>query len=296
MKVGIIHFMAYPQTMKGEGPILETLEKIAADEFFDCVEITTIKDDKVREEARDLLATSGLTVAYGAQPRLLGGKLDLNHGFEAERQKAVAEMKAAIDEAKYMGAVGCAFLSGKDAPDESGRPAAWGRLKDSVLELCAYAEGLPLVMESFDYDVDKCCLAGPNAACAEFVRDVRQTCPQFGLMVDLSHFPLQHEATDDALEAVKDVLVHAHMGNCVMKDGAPGTGDQHPRFGYPNSENDAGDVAAYLQGLQGIGYLGPSRPLVSFEVKPAEGECPDLVVANAKRTLKDAWARMRCCC
>ena len=28
MKVGLIHFMAYPETAKGEGPILETLRKI----------------------------------------------------------------------------------------------------------------------------------------------------------------------------------------------------------------------------------------------------------------------------
>lgn len=28
MKVGTIHFMSYPETMKGDGPILETLEKL----------------------------------------------------------------------------------------------------------------------------------------------------------------------------------------------------------------------------------------------------------------------------
>ena len=27
MKVGLIHFMAYPSTMKGEGPIAETVKK-----------------------------------------------------------------------------------------------------------------------------------------------------------------------------------------------------------------------------------------------------------------------------
>lgn len=295
MKVGIIHFMAYPATIKGEGPILETLEKIAADEFFECVEITTIKDDKVREQARDLLATSGLTVAYGAQPRLLVNKLDLNHADETERKKAVAEVKEAIAEAKYMGAVGCAFLSGKTEADEAGRKAAWGRLKDSVLELCEYADGFPLVLESFDYDIDKCCLAGPNADSAAFVREVRQICPQFGLMIDLSHFPLQHETTRQAVEAAKDVLVHAHMGNCVMTAGAPGAGDQHPRFGYPNGENDAEDVAEYLRCLKEAGYLSSARPIVSFEVKPAEGESPDLVIANAKRTLKEAWTKVCCC-
>ena len=42
MKVGLIHFMAYTQVMKGEGPILETLQKIAEDDFF----TTTIKMKK----------------------------------------------------------------------------------------------------------------------------------------------------------------------------------------------------------------------------------------------------------
>ncbi len=34
IKVELIHFMAYPQVMKGEGPILKTLQKIAEDDFF----------------------------------------------------------------------------------------------------------------------------------------------------------------------------------------------------------------------------------------------------------------------
>jgi len=32
-KVGLIHFMAYPQVMRGYGPILETLQKIDGDDF-----------------------------------------------------------------------------------------------------------------------------------------------------------------------------------------------------------------------------------------------------------------------
>ena len=34
MKLGIIHFLAYPQGMKRESPILETLQKIAEDDFL----------------------------------------------------------------------------------------------------------------------------------------------------------------------------------------------------------------------------------------------------------------------
>ena len=54
MKVGLIHFMAYPQVMKGEGPILETLQKIAEDDFFTAVEISWINDTQVRQKAKKL--------------------------------------------------------------------------------------------------------------------------------------------------------------------------------------------------------------------------------------------------
>jgi hypothetical protein len=31
MKVGLVHFMAYPTTIKGEGPIEESIKKIVLD-------------------------------------------------------------------------------------------------------------------------------------------------------------------------------------------------------------------------------------------------------------------------
>ncbi|MEI9944952.1 MAG: hypothetical protein WDN26_12135 [Chitinophagaceae bacterium] len=41
MRVGLVHFMAYPSTIKGEGPVLETIKKLALDEYFTAIEITT---------------------------------------------------------------------------------------------------------------------------------------------------------------------------------------------------------------------------------------------------------------
>ncbi|MDO9575117.1 MAG: sugar phosphate isomerase/epimerase, partial [bacterium] len=55
IKVGLIHFMAYPEVIKGEGPILETLEEIAKDDYFDVVEVTWIKDQEIREKAKEML-------------------------------------------------------------------------------------------------------------------------------------------------------------------------------------------------------------------------------------------------
>jgi len=112
MKLGIIHFMIYPETMKGEGPIIETLGKILSDEFFMAVEVTRMKDDKVREQVKKMLEISHIATAYGAQPVLLVNKLNLNSLIDAERTNAVNEVKKCIDEASYLGAKGVAVLSG----------------------------------------------------------------------------------------------------------------------------------------------------------------------------------------
>lgn len=76
MKVGIIHFMAYPSTMNSEGPILETVRKIAADDYFDAIEINWIKDPNVRRQVKNMLDTARMTVAYGSQPRHLTTSLN----------------------------------------------------------------------------------------------------------------------------------------------------------------------------------------------------------------------------
>ena len=77
-RIGIVHFMAYKACIGGEGPILETLEKIALDPYFQVVEVTHMKDPQVRAQARDLLTAAHMDVAFGAQPILLGNQLNIN--------------------------------------------------------------------------------------------------------------------------------------------------------------------------------------------------------------------------
>jgi sugar phosphate isomerase/epimerase len=293
MKVGLVHFMAFPETLKGEGPILETLQKVLTDDFFDVIEITTIKDSEVRQKAKAMLETSKITVTYGSQPVQLVNKLNLNSFVAPERDQALDRCKACIDEAVEMGAVGVAFLSGLD-PGPERRQEATELLFDSLNQLCAHAakqSDIKVVVETFDYDIDKKALVGPNAAAAALSARLREQHKNFGLMLDLSHIPLQHETIDSALNAAKDHLVHAHMGNCVMRDRShPAYGDQHPRFGVPGGENDVPQVEEYLRKLIGIGYLAENQPrILSFEVKPMTGELSEVVLANAKRTLREAW-------
>ena len=297
IRPGLIHFMAFPSTMKGEGPILETCHQILADDFFEVIEISWIKDPTTRAKVKALLASAGVEVKYGGQPRLLTQKLDLNSADETARRRAIDEIKHAVDDAAEMGIRDVGLLSGSDAAPAE-RPAAMDRLENSLVELCRYAAkfGGNIVLEVFDRDIDKKCLIGPAAVACEISERVKRSCKNFGLMVDLSHIPLLGESPAQALQPVREHVAHIHIGNAYFKDRQdPAWGDQHPRFGYPGSANDGPEIVAFLRELFAIGYLrtdGTRRGAVSFEIKPVGDEDPTIMLAAAKRKLLAAWAEL----
>jgi len=297
MKVGLIHFMAFPEVMKGEGPVVETLKKICSDGYFQAVEVTHIADPAVRKNAIQTAKDAGFAVAYGCQPVLLAGKLNLNHPDKAERTKAVQAAKANIDEAYEWNAAGFAVLSGVDPGDEQ-RPNAWKLLEDSIAQLCEYSAGrggIPVVLETFDRQpYGKNCLAGPTAESAEFAEKLVKDFPSFGLMLDLSHLPLLGESAQFALTTAKPFLRHVHIGNCVMRfPDHPAYGDNHPVFGIEEGENGIEELAEFLRQILKIGYTSDqNRRIVSFELKPYGDQTSEQVIANGRETLDAAWAKV----
>lgn len=295
MQVGIVHFMAYPQTIGGEGPIVETVNKIITDDFFSAIEITRINDSEQRKEVAQMLESGRMTIGFGAQPILLGNKADLNSFDEEKRRAAIDLIKNAVDQAYELKAGKLGLLSGPK-PDHDEEKAVQ-LFVDSLREICQYARSkgnLAISLETFDDATDKKCLIGPNRLAVEVAKEVRKTDPLFGLMLDLSHLPMQRETSRDALYTARDYINHAHIGNCYIKDPAdPAYGDVHPRFGYPGSENDVDELVEYLKILLEIGYIGEgSDNVVAFEVKPVGGESSDIVVAQSKRTLRKAWSKL----
>jgi len=298
MNLGTILFMSFPEAGKTE-PVTEALEKILKDDSFTAVEITHIKEEKDREQVKKILESSHAVCAYGAQPVLLSNKLDLNALNEDERKKAVAEIKKCIEEAAYLGAKGVAVLSGPH-PGKELEEQGVQKLLQSLEELCAYSQKFHLAfeLETFDVDVDKKCLIGKSELAATVAQKIRAKYPNFGLMLDLSHFPLQHEPTRTALKNCAPYITHLHMGNCVLKDKShPAYGDLHPRFGVNGGENDVDQLREFLGAAFEAGLLkddpavkAKDKLIVSFEVKPMAGENPDLVLANSKRVFRQAWA------
>ena len=285
-QVGTITWMSYPGVAQND-----VIAKIAKDDYFDAVEVCRYPDDASREEGKKLLAQSHLKVCYGAQPRLLGPKLNPNDLNEEGRKAAEATLIEAVDEAESLGARGIAFLSGKWA--EETREESYRQLLKTTRAVCDYAKTkkMNVELEVFDYDIDKASLIGPAPLALRFAQDMRTTHSNFGLLVDLSHFPITYETSKFVIQTLRPYITHLHFGNAVTVPGAEGYGDLHPRMGFPNSANDTEELRDYLQVLKDEGFFRANDPLVlSMEVSPRSYEDADIVLANTKRVLNRAWA------
>ncbi len=289
-QVGTIQWMSHPPKSYD---LLDSLKKIACDDYFDAIEISQIKDPKVKERAKRILEQSHLCVCYGAQPRLLGPNLNPNDIDEEGRQKAEATLIEAVDEARELGAKGIAFLAGKW--QEHTKERAYAQLLKTTLAVCKYAAryGMAVEMEVFDFDMDKAALIGPAPLAARFAADVRMHCNNFGLLVDLSHFPTTYETSRFVVRTLRSYITHFHIGNAVVKEGCPAYGDKHPRFGFPDSANDTPELLDFFRVLRDEGFLCPENLYVlSFEVTPFGDEDGDIIMANTKRVINRAWAML----
>lgn len=283
-QIGTIQWMSYP-----ERDPLESLRAICRDDYFDSIELMGF--GARNPEAKSLLEQSHLKICYGAQPRLLGPKLNPNAVDEEERNKAEATLVEAVDEAEYLGSNSIAFLAGKWSKES--REEAYMQLLKTTRAVCDYAsiKGMSVELEVFDFDMDKSSLIGPAPLAARFAADMRTTHHNFGLVVDLSHFPTTYETSQFVIRTLRPYITHFHFGNAVTQKGCDGYGDLHPRFGYPNSANDTMELLDYLRVLKQEGFFNAEAPYVfSMEVAPRPGEDEEIVLANTKRVLNRAWA------
>ncbi|MDI7258848.1 MAG: TIM barrel protein [Thermodesulfobacteriota bacterium] len=295
MQIGVVHFKAYPGIERGEGPILETLEKICADDFWTAVEVGWMRDYRVLNTARNLLDQSHLTVCYATQPKVLSLKLNLNSFDVKERNAAISSVKSCVDEAYDLGASVIRLIAGQD-PGDAKREEAKKLLVDSLQQIMEYGKGegqIDFTLKIFDRDIDKKNLIGHFKDALDVARALRPSFPNFGLLADLSHFPLLRERPEDAIPLIKDYLVSAHLGNCVCADKRhPAYGDIQPRFGLPGGEIDLPEVIHFFRVLKANDFFNkPQLPIVSAEVRPVlAGEISEIVLANTKRVIRQAWA------
>lgn len=294
-QVGLVSAMMYAPMMK-EGPSAwpKLVRAIAIDDYFDVVELNPLPNDEIRQQVKALVEQSHMKLVQNAHGRLLGAGLNPNDVDEAGRQAAEDALIAGVDEAASMGSATMGMLSGRWTMET--REECFRQLVKTVVNVCKYAQakGILVELEVFDHDIAKCSLLGPAPLAARFAAEVRTQVPNFGLMVDLSHFPMTYEKSAQVISALRPYITHFHFGNTVCEDpSAVAYGDEHPRFGFPNSSNDTAEVLDFLRVLKTNGFFNEREPYtLTFEVKPWADEDIDVIIANSKRVLNRAWAML----
>ena len=109
------------------------------------------------------------------------------------------------------------------------------------------------LLEVFDFDMDKAALIGPAPYAARFAADMRTTNNNFGLLVDLSHFPTTYETSRFVIHLRLLRLLRA-VGHCISGDGLRHLhGLRHLR-GHPVLQERQSQNHRYRPGLH------PSEP------------------------------------
>jgi sugar phosphate isomerase/epimerase len=301
--LGVVVPMLFPAIATGEGAITSAVEAVLLDDECDTVELTWIKDWAEERKTRTLLKLSGARVVYTAAFPVYTLGLDLASLDDARRRDSVEALLPWMDQAYRLGAETFMILSGRD-PGADLRDVAKHGLADSVRRLCEHAEtlsrsGHPLsvALEHSDRDVDKRFILGPTQEAATFVDEIRRSHPAFGLVMDSSHLRLLGEQPREALKAAQGRTILAHIANCIAGDPVHLLfGDKHPPFGVEGSSLGSAEVAEFLRALRDTGYFrdrpGGHPPHLSLEVKSRPGDRPEMVLAGAKRVLRQALSSL----
>ncbi len=290
-----------PQIAKDKEAVLSHLEPIIRDGYWSGLQIPPIGNAAVVKELAAQLRLAGMTAVYGVGGTLSRAKVSLHTPDEENRKAAIDLSRELIDEAYLMGARIMDLNPGKD-PGPAERSREKDLLVDSLSRLCGYAAEtakdyvLGLSMEHFDREVDKKYLLGPTSETIEVIRRIQQKHDNMGITADISHLFLLGEDPAQSVRDAGDLVFHAHLSNYIVKDKKdPRWGDNHPPHWVPLSEVGPGEIAPFLQALWEIGYFDiPGKPyrhrLVTFEIRPGDGEPPETVIAGSRRVLDQAVA------
>ncbi len=297
-------------TLRGEAPgeyLLPHLQRVVH-EGFGAIELTRIKDPAIRRRAAAIV--DGLEVTFAGQVVQLQNEdrlhpYDIAHPDDGERRQAVDRLLGFLPEATALGADRFALLPGvcpvlRGDGDESTSVRHREALVSSLVELSAATE-MTVVLVPFDrlpspdgFDgAFKGALLGPVDEAIHVVELVHEAgAPNVMLGLDTAHLAQNDEGPADLLRA-RPLVDVVHISNCVLdvdaSDAAARFGDRHPAFGVPGSVVTADLLAEYAAALAAPEFTGP----VTFEIRPAPGEDPWVVLDDARRLWDAARATAR---
>ena len=293
-KLGLAHFMLYPQCTDSEHVLVETLIPFLERTDIEVLDYYLPYNADDRERLIPAVRACPMQKDYA----VLGMPQDkISLGSPADNERAIGRLLLAeqVEVAAASGAGALSFSSGRDVA-VADRPAARRRFAELCVWLCGELKqrGMIGLLEPFDRDVDRRFLLGPTAECVELIDSLAPEVDNLKIQLDLSHVALMGESFAAAIHTVRKHLAHVHLGNCVKGDRAdPFFGDRHAPIGYPGGEVDVPQVVEILRLLLDVGYLDRQRrgPLV-IETRPAPGMTVEQTIAQQMALVEEAWRRV----
>lgn len=280
-----------------KGPILEVMERVVSDPFFQAVEFSGAEEPEVRKRLVETVRACGKSLVFSGGSYCYANRYNLHDIDEGKRRAAVEKVCEIIDEAEEYGCR-VLYIMGFEAPAD--RPAGVRRFQTSLAELSAYARGknparpLTISVENFPVLARDPFLFGPTAETARVLGELRRDHPNLGLTFDTSHILQLGEDLASTYLAVRDGIAHVHLSNCLIRDpSSPFYGDKHPPYGWPGSEIGSRQLAAFFEVLRGAGHFErifpTGKPVLSLEVITPENRSPEETLRESKEAFLRAW-------
>ncbi len=92
-QMGTIQWMSFPRKN-----VLDAIQRIASDDFFDAIEISHFANDDERRRAKEMLEQAHMRVCFGAQPGLNPNDLDEDEELVLAGTKRVVNRAWALAE------------------------------------------------------------------------------------------------------------------------------------------------------------------------------------------------------
>ncbi len=298
--LGVVIPAFFPEARERKRSALEITRRLAADPFFQALEVVGVEDPRDQEEMARVLRSSGKSLVFSGGAYCRRTQSNLHDLDPAKWERAVHNVKKIVDEAILYGCQ-ILYVMGFEAPPPEEKEKARQRFARALEVLSDYAAEkspsapLTVSVENFYIAQEEPFLIGPTLEFAGMLRDLRGKRPRLGLTFDTSHILQLKEDLHSTFLRVQDVTAHIHLSNCLIKDkSSPLYGDKHPPYGLPGSEIGIPELAGFFRVLKNNGAFSrvfpTGKPVLSLEILTPADRTPEKTLEEAKEALAKAWA------
>ncbi|MFC1798383.1 sugar phosphate isomerase/epimerase family protein [Thermodesulfobacteriota bacterium] len=290
---GLVICQLFPNARKTKGVNIAAMRHAAGLNFYGAFEIADTLDRNERKEIKTFVQEREVKLVYWLSFIQYDAGISISALDENERTEAIGRLIEQIPNAFECGADFIGFISGPDVAIDR-RNEAKKQLSKSIREMVHAAKQfgpMRFLLESLDREAHKKNLIGPTNEAVNLILQLRDTVPELYLNFDVAHIKLLAEEPIESLSTAIGVISEIHLANCVDNPKSPLFGDNHIPIGDPGFLTSEYIADLFKKGLD-LGFLGPTKPVVSPEVFCAEGDDPWDAEKNGRENMIRAWEKI----